>query len=115
MIISVDAPAADIIRIPLQDLLHFDLTFKGGFKELIFAHKFLIFMDHNLVLYKLKLDLKVVLPPYNKTVGNFLLGSLSLIFCACVAILDIVIKNKQYTNRLQRKKKLKSRNIGRKK
>ncbi len=97
----VDAPTADVARVPLQDLLHSIPTFKSGFEELTFARKSLILIDDSpadlgqisLEVHLYELDSEVALPPYNKTAASSPPGTPLPSARACAAFVDIATKN----------------------
>lgn len=101
MVICVDAPIINVARVPLRNLLRSVPTFKNSFEKFTFVRKSLILIDDSpadldqisLEVHKYELDLEVVLPPYNKTAGNSLLGIPSLSARACDAFVNVAIKN----------------------
>ncbi len=97
----MDVPAANVARIPLQDLLRSIPTFKSGFEELTLARKSLILIDDSpanlgrisLEVHKYKSDSEVALLPHNKTAGSSPPGTPSPSACAYAVFVDIMTKN----------------------
>lgn len=110
----VDAPAANVVHVPLQDLLRSVPTFKSGFEKLIFIRcKPLIVINNSpidlgqisLKMHKYKSDSEVALLPHNKTVASFPSGILLPSVCACAAFVDIATKNKAMYKQMAKKEK----------
>lgn len=106
----MDAPAADVARVPLRDLLHSVPTFKSGFEELTLARKFLILIDNSpahlgkisLEVHKYESDSEVALPPHNKTTGSFPPGTPPPNACVFAPFVDVVTKNKAIYEQMAR-------------
>ncbi len=109
----VDALAADVTRVPLKNILHSILTFKGGFEELTLAYKYLIFIDDSpvdlgqisLEVHKYKSDSEVTLPPYNEITASFLPKTPPSSARACAVFVDVATKNKAMYKQTTREKK----------
>lgn len=99
----VDASAANVTLVPLQDLLRSVPTFKSGFEALTLARKSLILINDSLAdldqisleVHKYESDSEVALPPHNKTIlASSPLGTSPSSALAYAAFVDVVTKNK---------------------
>ncbi len=111
-IMCVDAPAADVARVSLQDLLRSVPTFKSSFEELTLVYKSLILIDDSptdlgqisLEIHKYELDLEVALLPHNKTAASSPPGTPPPSARAFAAFVNVATKNKAIYKQTVREK-----------
>lgn len=98
----MDAPAANITRVSLQNLLRSVPTFQGGFQNITLDCKALIFINKNsldlsrinLELYTYKTDKDFMLLLHDKIVGSSPPGTLPPSVCACEVFVNVATKTK---------------------